>query len=159
MVRSFVVKGRSQAASNASCERPAVGSLDKSVEPLPYMVDNFSISALHLAIKVPYFSNSGHKNEKVTNYLSEHDIVETAYPTRARRVSHAAIRRIASSETIFARWLGFYHRVDRVILTTFVHHFRDLSHSPCAVFFWWLRAHPFWQSRVPLSSKLHDCVI
>eukprot|EP01052_Picozoa_sp_SAG31_P046564 SAG31_NODE_8957_length_1357_cov_1.663752_1_plen_236_part_00 len=28
--------------------------------------DTFSISALHLAIKVPYFSNSGHKNEKVT---------------------------------------------------------------------------------------------
>eukprot|EP01052_Picozoa_sp_SAG31_P072106 SAG31_NODE_31067_length_372_cov_1.732601_1_plen_39_part_10 len=33
-----------------------------------YMVDTFSISALHLAIKVPYFSHSGHKNEKVTNY-------------------------------------------------------------------------------------------
>eukprot|EP01052_Picozoa_sp_SAG31_P018301 SAG31_NODE_1292_length_8967_cov_2.998985_2_plen_183_part_00 len=31
--------------------------------------DTFSISALHLAIKVPYFSNSGHKNEKVTSYL------------------------------------------------------------------------------------------
>eukprot|EP01052_Picozoa_sp_SAG31_P048157 SAG31_NODE_9951_length_1206_cov_1.357724_2_plen_184_part_00 len=28
--------------------------------------DTFSISALHLSIKVPYFSNSGHKNEKVT---------------------------------------------------------------------------------------------
>eukprot|EP01052_Picozoa_sp_SAG31_P033446 SAG31_NODE_3782_length_3884_cov_1.601057_4_plen_86_part_00 len=28
--------------------------------------DTFSISALHLAIKVPHFSNSGHKNEKVT---------------------------------------------------------------------------------------------
>eukprot|EP01052_Picozoa_sp_SAG31_P010409 SAG31_NODE_569_length_14020_cov_11.049565_16_plen_98_part_00 len=28
--------------------------------------DTFSISALHLAIKVPYFSNSGHKNEKAT---------------------------------------------------------------------------------------------
>eukprot|EP01052_Picozoa_sp_SAG31_P012686 SAG31_NODE_747_length_12395_cov_129.196405_2_plen_169_part_00 len=28
--------------------------------------DIFSISALHLAIKVPYFSNSGHGNEKVT---------------------------------------------------------------------------------------------
>eukprot|EP01052_Picozoa_sp_SAG31_P010408 SAG31_NODE_569_length_14020_cov_11.049565_15_plen_106_part_00 len=28
--------------------------------------DTSSISALHLAIKVPYFSNSGHKNEKVT---------------------------------------------------------------------------------------------
>eukprot|EP01052_Picozoa_sp_SAG31_P011039 SAG31_NODE_616_length_13519_cov_2.372876_1_plen_149_part_00 len=28
--------------------------------------DNFSISALHLAMKVPYFSNSWHKNEKVT---------------------------------------------------------------------------------------------
>eukprot|EP01052_Picozoa_sp_SAG31_P038935 SAG31_NODE_5301_length_2621_cov_10.452022_4_plen_148_part_00 len=34
-----------------------------------YMVDTSSISALHLAIKVPYFSHSGHKNEKVTNYL------------------------------------------------------------------------------------------
>eukprot|EP01052_Picozoa_sp_SAG31_P034064 SAG31_NODE_3926_length_3746_cov_1.757609_1_plen_44_part_10 len=34
------------------------------------MVDTFSISALHLAIKVPYFSHSGHKNEKVTNYLA-----------------------------------------------------------------------------------------
>eukprot|EP01052_Picozoa_sp_SAG31_P033230 SAG31_NODE_3729_length_3943_cov_6.130593_1_plen_144_part_00 len=33
------------------------------------MVDTFSISALHLSIKVPYFSNSGHKNEKVTPYL------------------------------------------------------------------------------------------
>eukprot|EP01052_Picozoa_sp_SAG31_P009368 SAG31_NODE_490_length_14932_cov_9.350300_5_plen_70_part_00 len=33
-------------------------------------VDTFSISALHLAIKVPYFSNSGHKNEKVTSYLA-----------------------------------------------------------------------------------------
>eukprot|EP01052_Picozoa_sp_SAG31_P021810 SAG31_NODE_1705_length_7491_cov_3.705222_3_plen_165_part_00 len=32
-------------------------------------VDTFSISALHLAIKVPYFSNSGHKNQKVTSYL------------------------------------------------------------------------------------------
>eukprot|EP01052_Picozoa_sp_SAG31_P002548 SAG31_NODE_90_length_26410_cov_175.663981_25_plen_108_part_00 len=31
--------------------------------------DTFSISALHLAIKVPYFSNRGHKNEKVTSYL------------------------------------------------------------------------------------------
>eukprot|EP01052_Picozoa_sp_SAG31_P036769 SAG31_NODE_4636_length_3080_cov_2.158672_3_plen_112_part_00 len=28
--------------------------------------DTFSISALPLAIKIPYFSNSGHKNEKVT---------------------------------------------------------------------------------------------
>eukprot|EP01052_Picozoa_sp_SAG31_P004504 SAG31_NODE_187_length_20848_cov_22.521953_10_plen_117_part_00 len=28
--------------------------------------DTFSISALHIAIKVPYFSNSWHKNEKVT---------------------------------------------------------------------------------------------
>eukprot|EP01052_Picozoa_sp_SAG31_P031516 SAG31_NODE_3346_length_4376_cov_3.801496_2_plen_236_part_00 len=37
--------------------------------PTLYMVDTFSISALHLAIKVPYFSHSGHKNEKVTNYL------------------------------------------------------------------------------------------
>eukprot|EP01052_Picozoa_sp_SAG31_P017070 SAG31_NODE_1153_length_9640_cov_2.830206_11_plen_76_part_00 len=34
-----------------------------------YTCDTFSISALHLAIKVPYFSDSGHKNEKVTNYL------------------------------------------------------------------------------------------
>eukprot|EP01052_Picozoa_sp_SAG31_P009907 SAG31_NODE_531_length_14413_cov_7.712659_9_plen_80_part_00 len=32
--------------------------------------DTFSISALHLAIKVPCFSNSGHKNEKVTSYLA-----------------------------------------------------------------------------------------
>eukprot|EP01052_Picozoa_sp_SAG31_P048283 SAG31_NODE_10033_length_1193_cov_1.053931_1_plen_63_part_10 len=31
--------------------------------------DTFSISALHISIKVPYFSHSGHKNEKVTNYL------------------------------------------------------------------------------------------
>eukprot|EP01052_Picozoa_sp_SAG31_P033464 SAG31_NODE_3786_length_3882_cov_2.127941_3_plen_248_part_00 len=30
--------------------------------------DTFSISALHLAIKVPYFSDSGHRNEKVTPY-------------------------------------------------------------------------------------------
>eukprot|EP01052_Picozoa_sp_SAG31_P073831 SAG31_NODE_32894_length_350_cov_1.031873_1_plen_88_part_01 len=39
-----------------------------AVKPLPaaIKVDTFSISALHLAIKVPYFSNSGHKNEKVT---------------------------------------------------------------------------------------------
>eukprot|EP01052_Picozoa_sp_SAG31_P024508 SAG31_NODE_2091_length_6465_cov_2.429626_1_plen_45_part_10 len=29
---------------------------------LPCMVDTFWISALHLAIKVPYFSHSGHKN-------------------------------------------------------------------------------------------------
>eukprot|EP01052_Picozoa_sp_SAG31_P045636 SAG31_NODE_8409_length_1457_cov_1.311487_4_plen_45_part_01 len=35
--------------------------------------DTFSISALHLAIKVPYFSNSRHKNEKVTSYL-EHSV-------------------------------------------------------------------------------------
>eukprot|EP01052_Picozoa_sp_SAG31_P033315 SAG31_NODE_3746_length_3928_cov_4.375555_5_plen_100_part_00 len=28
--------------------------------------DTFSMSALHLAIKVPYFSNSGHTNEKLT---------------------------------------------------------------------------------------------
>eukprot|EP01052_Picozoa_sp_SAG31_P025048 SAG31_NODE_2171_length_6265_cov_3.765326_4_plen_62_part_00 len=33
------------------------------------MVTLFSISALHLAIKVPYFSESGHKIEKVTPYL------------------------------------------------------------------------------------------
>eukprot|EP01052_Picozoa_sp_SAG31_P005462 SAG31_NODE_240_length_19407_cov_29.686140_16_plen_321_part_00 len=39
------------------------------VPPFSYMVDTFSISALHLSIKVPYFSNSGHKNEKVTSYL------------------------------------------------------------------------------------------
>eukprot|EP01052_Picozoa_sp_SAG31_P024338 SAG31_NODE_2063_length_6535_cov_7.578931_3_plen_135_part_00 len=39
------------------------------VIPISYMVDTFSISALHLSIKVPYFSNSGHKNEKVTSYL------------------------------------------------------------------------------------------
>ena len=32
--------------------------------------DTFSISALHLAMKVPYFSNSGHKNEKVTTLTS-----------------------------------------------------------------------------------------
>eukprot|EP01052_Picozoa_sp_SAG31_P015890 SAG31_NODE_1034_length_10228_cov_89.107316_15_plen_170_part_00 len=34
--------------------------------------DTFSISALHLAIKVPYFSNSGHKNEKVTALTCNH---------------------------------------------------------------------------------------
>eukprot|EP01052_Picozoa_sp_SAG31_P045872 SAG31_NODE_8550_length_1431_cov_2.201201_1_plen_161_part_00 len=34
--------------------------------PQPLQDDTFSISALHLAIKVLYFSNSGHKNEKVT---------------------------------------------------------------------------------------------
>eukprot|EP01052_Picozoa_sp_SAG31_P009027 SAG31_NODE_467_length_15267_cov_13.792919_3_plen_106_part_00 len=34
--------------------------------------DTFSISALHLAIKVPCFSNSRHKNEKVTPYLACH---------------------------------------------------------------------------------------
>eukprot|EP01052_Picozoa_sp_SAG31_P049435 SAG31_NODE_10827_length_1093_cov_0.996982_1_plen_128_part_00 len=33
--------------------------------------DTVSISALHLAMKVPYFSNSGHKNEKVTPYLHQ----------------------------------------------------------------------------------------
>eukprot|EP01052_Picozoa_sp_SAG31_P027991 SAG31_NODE_2666_length_5273_cov_2.404716_4_plen_45_part_00 len=33
--------------------------------------DTFSISALHLAIKVPHFSDSWHKNEKVTPYLGE----------------------------------------------------------------------------------------
>eukprot|EP01052_Picozoa_sp_SAG31_P006915 SAG31_NODE_324_length_17691_cov_8.128126_11_plen_144_part_00 len=39
--------------------------------PLQVLIngDTFSISALHLSIKVPYFSNSGHKNEKVTSYL------------------------------------------------------------------------------------------
>eukprot|EP01052_Picozoa_sp_SAG31_P012011 SAG31_NODE_692_length_12772_cov_15.543044_10_plen_198_part_00 len=37
----------------------------------PIHGDTFSISALHLAIKVPYFSNSGHKNEKVTT-LTDH---------------------------------------------------------------------------------------
>eukprot|EP01052_Picozoa_sp_SAG31_P038123 SAG31_NODE_5035_length_2787_cov_2.005952_3_plen_270_part_00 len=35
--------------------------------------DTFSISLLHLAIKVQYFSNSGHKNEKVTSYLESLD--------------------------------------------------------------------------------------
>eukprot|EP01052_Picozoa_sp_SAG31_P036376 SAG31_NODE_4530_length_3159_cov_2.970915_2_plen_101_part_00 len=43
-----------------------------NVEPLDWHAahgDTFSISALHLSIKVPYFSNSGHKNEKVTPYL------------------------------------------------------------------------------------------
>ena len=46
-----------QALPAPRCEHSAVGSLQG---------DTFSISALHLAIKVPYFSNSGHKNEKVT---------------------------------------------------------------------------------------------
>eukprot|EP01052_Picozoa_sp_SAG31_P022433 SAG31_NODE_1785_length_7278_cov_4.205321_5_plen_155_part_00 len=36
--------------------------------------DTFSISALHLSIKVPYFSNSGHKNEKVTSYLAARSV-------------------------------------------------------------------------------------
>eukprot|EP01052_Picozoa_sp_SAG31_P011496 SAG31_NODE_652_length_13181_cov_14.268155_5_plen_83_part_00 len=39
--------------------------------------DTFSISALHLAIKVPYFSDSGHKNEKVTTLTRlSHEIVD-----------------------------------------------------------------------------------
>eukprot|EP01052_Picozoa_sp_SAG31_P019957 SAG31_NODE_1479_length_8180_cov_7.141684_8_plen_105_part_00 len=33
---------------------------------MPMNGDNFSISALFLSMKVPYFSNSRHKNEKVT---------------------------------------------------------------------------------------------
>eukprot|EP01052_Picozoa_sp_SAG31_P077599 SAG31_NODE_36989_length_308_cov_0.985646_1_plen_39_part_01 len=33
-------------------------------EVVSIKVDTFSISALDLSIKVPYFSNSGHKNEK-----------------------------------------------------------------------------------------------
>eukprot|EP01052_Picozoa_sp_SAG31_P040558 SAG31_NODE_5902_length_2264_cov_2.222633_1_plen_50_part_10 len=37
-------------------------TLVRGVRRNPIKVDTFSISALHLAIKVPYFSDSGHKN-------------------------------------------------------------------------------------------------
>eukprot|EP01052_Picozoa_sp_SAG31_P048378 SAG31_NODE_10097_length_1183_cov_1.302583_1_plen_114_part_00 len=47
----------------------AGGDVQMVHHALPIKGDTFSISALHLAIKVPYFSNSGHKNEKVTSYL------------------------------------------------------------------------------------------
>eukprot|EP01052_Picozoa_sp_SAG31_P029417 SAG31_NODE_2922_length_4906_cov_8.279800_5_plen_343_part_01 len=40
--------------------------LPQALPALALQGDTFSISALHLSIKVPYFSNSGHKNEKVT---------------------------------------------------------------------------------------------
>eukprot|EP01052_Picozoa_sp_SAG31_P020989 SAG31_NODE_1601_length_7786_cov_33.553272_7_plen_84_part_00 len=42
----------------------------KNESSRPIHGDTFSISALHLSTKVPYFSNSGHKNEKVTSYLA-----------------------------------------------------------------------------------------
>eukprot|EP01052_Picozoa_sp_SAG31_P015725 SAG31_NODE_1018_length_10354_cov_10.995514_13_plen_163_part_00 len=41
----------------------------RTADPRALQGDTFSISALHLAIKVPYFSDSWHKNEKVTPYL------------------------------------------------------------------------------------------
>eukprot|EP01052_Picozoa_sp_SAG31_P033313 SAG31_NODE_3746_length_3928_cov_4.375555_3_plen_112_part_00 len=44
-------------------------ALASAILELATQDDTFSISALHLAIKVPYFSNSEHKNEKVTSYL------------------------------------------------------------------------------------------
>eukprot|EP01052_Picozoa_sp_SAG31_P010429 SAG31_NODE_571_length_13998_cov_4.346212_11_plen_143_part_00 len=50
-----------------------------------YMVDTFSISALHLAIKVPHFSHSGHKNEKVTNYL-RYEHVEDCFGAARRKI-------------------------------------------------------------------------
>eukprot|EP01052_Picozoa_sp_SAG31_P020183 SAG31_NODE_1507_length_8072_cov_7.986580_3_plen_235_part_00 len=47
-------------APHPACPRPCRAS-EESIHG-----DTFSISALHLAIKVPYLSDSGHKNEKVT---------------------------------------------------------------------------------------------
>eukprot|EP01052_Picozoa_sp_SAG31_P029464 SAG31_NODE_2931_length_4898_cov_2.527818_2_plen_95_part_00 len=49
-------------------------------------VDTFSISALHIAIKVPDFSNSGHKNEKVTSYLQFVAGEPVGHAARPRRV-------------------------------------------------------------------------
>eukprot|EP01052_Picozoa_sp_SAG31_P019336 SAG31_NODE_1405_length_8488_cov_2.786029_4_plen_90_part_00 len=63
---------------------PRIGGRSPFPPPLPFPMgfvgrttgplkdDTFSISALHLAIKVPYFSNSGHKNEKVTTLTVHH---------------------------------------------------------------------------------------
>eukprot|EP01052_Picozoa_sp_SAG31_P015155 SAG31_NODE_966_length_10688_cov_8.343564_5_plen_325_part_00 len=50
--------------------------------------DTFSISALHLSIKVPYFSNSEHKNEKVTPFTFT---VPPSWPTADRSAGSAAL--------------------------------------------------------------------
>eukprot|EP01052_Picozoa_sp_SAG31_P043129 SAG31_NODE_7088_length_1792_cov_1.588895_2_plen_155_part_00 len=60
---------RSIAIRRSSAARTRFSSSSACCLARAYMVDTFSISALHIAIKVPYFSNSGHKNEKVTSCL------------------------------------------------------------------------------------------
>ena len=54
-----------------SARMPSRASASSASGSIPIQGDTFSISALHLSIKVPYFSNSGHKNEKVTSYLPD----------------------------------------------------------------------------------------
>eukprot|EP01052_Picozoa_sp_SAG31_P015001 SAG31_NODE_951_length_10810_cov_3.083652_5_plen_173_part_00 len=66
--------------------------------------DTFSISALHLAIKVPYFSNSGHKNEKVTFYLDTSTaVLEAAKSTFRHQPAVTISPRRVRSITITAR--------------------------------------------------------
>eukprot|EP01052_Picozoa_sp_SAG31_P028290 SAG31_NODE_2720_length_5190_cov_3.678256_1_plen_311_part_00 len=59
--------------------------------------DTFSISALHLSIKVPYFSHSGHKNEKVTPYLV------CGHRSPVPRVVHERIEHFAGSHRSMGR--------------------------------------------------------
>eukprot|EP01052_Picozoa_sp_SAG31_P018926 SAG31_NODE_1360_length_8638_cov_55.988055_2_plen_134_part_00 len=64
-LRRALVHGGADHDAVAHAGMPRIGVVDDR----PINGDTFSISALHLAIKVPYFSNSGRKNEKVTSYL------------------------------------------------------------------------------------------
>eukprot|EP01052_Picozoa_sp_SAG31_P024426 SAG31_NODE_2077_length_6501_cov_2.482037_5_plen_196_part_00 len=52
--------------------------------------DTVSISALRLATKVPYFSNNGHKNEKVTSYLDGSKPRSRVLPAARGAAAHAA---------------------------------------------------------------------
>eukprot|EP01052_Picozoa_sp_SAG31_P019750 SAG31_NODE_1454_length_8278_cov_7.030688_3_plen_597_part_00 len=62
------------ASGHAAPEAPKPAPAAGAGPPQLAQDDTFSISALHLAIKVPYFSNSGHKSEKVTSYLAPCDV-------------------------------------------------------------------------------------
>eukprot|EP01052_Picozoa_sp_SAG31_P020540 SAG31_NODE_1548_length_7914_cov_5.353423_12_plen_145_part_00 len=76
---------RRESDGRMSGQPPSCGSSDRNAATHG---DTFSISALHLSIKVPYFSNSGHKNEKVTSYLA----TRRPRPSPACRASYCSGR-------------------------------------------------------------------
>eukprot|EP01052_Picozoa_sp_SAG31_P018078 SAG31_NODE_1265_length_9070_cov_5.167205_4_plen_423_part_00 len=63
-----IVRGVNATNAKPSGAQPAAWRLQEAPRGSLIHDDTFSISALHLSIKVSYFSNSGHKNEKVTSY-------------------------------------------------------------------------------------------